>query len=626
MSDNRKNPEVEREKFFADLIIDSSRSMVSVINREYVYERVNKTFCISHNTISKKVVGFSLERIWGKDNFNQNIKDNIDRCFSGRVVFYQAFFETPAWGRRYYEVVLRPVTDKSGLVTHVLAETFDITEVKLKEQAASEIEWEFKNLESNLPIGFFRCDLNGVLLHVNKAFLKVLGAQDETDVEGRSLGEFYRDRSMFDDNLSKVINENTKSLGRLVMIDFAGREIICRLIAFVVRDGSGNMMYIDGAIEDFTREEELQRRLTQMQKLDTVGQLAGGIAHDFNTILTTIYGYSELTLDLLGHDSEPYQNIQKIIQAVGRARSLTNQILTFSRQTGQEKINVRLKDIISEAISYLLPSLPGNISVAEQNFDPELVVSADPTQLFRVFINLAGNAVQAMHDTTGKLTISVESVVMEEHPRLKPGRYATIKFSDTGRGMDEQTAQRIFEPFFSTGKEGTGTGLGLSVVYGIISELEGEINVSSSLGKGTDIEILIPAVKSDEPSAGRKEPSTRIMIIPASEGEAKVVAMSLSTAGYGIVLTDRKGEWCRQASESDLVIVFDQSPSSPASEAIFSLSEAGVKTPVLVVSEFDVWLSDIKDLSSDSVKANIFKPVSLKEIVFSIDNIINRKS
>ncbi len=627
----RKLRKLQQETFFLEQIINSSRSMVSIVNRDYVYEKINKTFCQNHNRISDQIVGYHLEDIWGHENFIQNIKSNVDNCLGGKVVFYQAFFETPAWGKRYYEVVMRPVSDNRNKITHALTETFDITELKLQQQAAVEIEWEFRNLESNLPIGFFRSDLNGRLLNVNKALTRIVRAENETELIGNNIRGFYSEPDLFEYHLNSLLKEEAFSTGRLILKTREGKEIICRVSAFIVRDGSGNPVYIDGAIEDFTREADLEKKLHQAQKLDTIGLLAGGIAHDFNTILTTIYGYGEMSLEGLDSSSEAYQNIRKIIQALGRARSLTNQILTFSRQVGQELISVRVYDILQETISFLKPSVPDNVILENIVKTPDLKVMADPTQLFRIFINLANNALQAMEPKGGKLTLIIDSCKGSDlntyiAGKKSEGDYALIRFADTGPGMEKGVAERIFDPFYTTKKQGKGTGLGLSVVFGIVSELEGDILVNSKINIGTTIDVVIPVKSDEKDSVDEIAPKANLVLIPENDNEAKIVSMGLRNSGYLVELTDPVNEWKAKAGMADLVIIFDKSPEIPASDLLFSLHGFGVTAPVLVISEFDTWLASEKELSSDIVKANLFKPVSLKEIIYSIDSLINKLS
>jgi len=225
------------------------------------------------------------------------------------------------------------------------------------------------------------------------------------------------------------------------------------------------------------------------------GKLAGGIAHDLNTILTTIYGYSEMALETLDGTSEAAKDIHKILLAADRARALTGRLMDLSRPAGGDRKTVHVSDIIEETISLIRPSIPHGTEVAGNIVSPDILVSADPLQLFRAFTNLAVNALQAMESTGGRLTITLERVSAGDRNKMKDGEYALIRFADTGQGMDKKTTEKMFDPFFTERRNGNGTGLGLSLVYDIISDLEGDINVSSEVNEGTVIDILIPAEK-----------------------------------------------------------------------------------------------------------------------------------
>ncbi|MBE0673621.1 MAG: PAS domain-containing protein, partial [Bacteroidales bacterium] len=280
--------EEEIGRKLSEQILNKSRSMLSVINRNYVYEKVNLRFCQTLAIDPGSVQGKSLKEIWGAENFEKNIRKRIDRCLEGETVHYQAEFDTPA-GNRHYEIIFRPVHSENGNVTHLLAETFDVT-----------------------------------------------------------------------------------------------------------------------------REQFLEERLAQAQRLETVGLLAGGIAHDFNNILTTIYGYAELSLEEAQKNSSLYENMGRIISAVSRARSLTQQILTFSRQIDQEKVPVNPWLVLNETVTLLRSTIDDNIEIADNTSDTNTMVYADPTQLFRVFMNLLNNALQAMEIIGGTLTVSQETAVAND--------------------------------------------------------------------------------------------------------------------------------------------------------------------------------------------------------------------
>ena len=297
-NDNLKSVSVEKDIF--NQIINHSRSMISVINREYVYEKVNTTFCREHQILNNSIVGKSLSDVWGDEIFRSHIKNKIDLCFSGETVRYEASFNTPRLGERYYEVVFQPLSAGNGGITHLMAETFDIHELRVSRQEA---------------------------------------------------------------------------------LDRASRELM------------------------------LENRLLQAQKLETIGALAGGIAHDFNNILATISGYSEMLQEDLPKDSSLSDNVSKIQSAVQKAKSIINQILTFSRHVEQEKIQVNVAEVLNETIGFIRSSIPPNIVIKSRILKKgNENVLADPTQLFRVFLNLMTNAIQAMEENGGTLSVSLSIV------------------------------------------------------------------------------------------------------------------------------------------------------------------------------------------------------------------------
>jgi signal transduction histidine kinase len=389
-SDIKSHKPEEKERLFNELIIDNSRSMVSIINRDYIYEKVNKPFREAHKGIIKSFVGRSLSDVWGSEVFENIIKKKIDDCFTGKTVKYEASFNTPDKGERNYEVIFRPVKNDKGTVTHLMAETFDVTELRQSELKSSELENVFREKEN-----------------------------------------FY------------------------------------------------------------------ENRLQQAQRLEMIGVMAGGIAHDFNNILATISGYAEMLRDDLTDNQPDHEKSVKILAAVGKARSLINQILAFSGQLPQEKMQVNVNEVINEAFVFMKTSIPTTVrSILDlQEFNE--TVFADPLQLFRIFINLFSNAIQAMEGRGGTLSIVTglakgDDIKLKSKRELTAKKYVVITIKDTGTGIDDTVLPRIFDPFFTTKEVGRGTGLGLSVVYGIITEMEGQIFVSSEVNKGTVFEIYLP--------------------------------------------------------------------------------------------------------------------------------------
>ncbi len=621
-----------REKIISDKVINSSRSMISVINRSYIYEKVNTTFCLAHKAVIDSIVGKSLEDVWGNDAFDKSIKDNVDLCLSGKEVRYEAFIETPGFGKKYFDVVFRPLSIESNEVTHLLVETFDINELKHSEQLIIEKEEALKKFETNLPIGFLRCDPDGKIIHANNAFLRIMGYQDEQSIFNMNIKCFYVEEGLFELQVEQLLLYNTKVFGRVSLKNIQGVEIPCRISGFLAPDKYGNASFIDFAIEDSSRELMLENRLLQAQKLETIGALAGGIAHDFNSILATILGYSELLYDDMPKDSEMAKNVSKIKAAVMKAHSITNQILAFSRQVEQEKVQVSVSEILTETIGFVRSSIPPDIKVNSNIVSKDDTVLADPTQLFRVFLNLMTNAIQSMEEKGGELSVNLDVVEgkLVQHDLNKDivaDEYVLLTFKDSGKGMDPSLIGRIFEPFFTTREIGKGTGLGLSVIHGIITEMEGEILVTSKMGEGSEFYIYLPVNKSYPPINQGIEKRKKILFIRGNIYESKILSLALENTGYELMyISDRRNFIKVVATTSerpDLIIFMSDSKLLHPEELISIVKRFNVKTPCILISDSNHELLEEKLLNSGIINHHLIKPVSLKEIRNAIQISLN---
>lgn len=266
------------------------------------------------------------------------------------------------------------------------------------------------------------------------------------------------------------------------------------------------------------RQEELMR---QKQKLEAIGTLAGGVAHDFNNLLTAIMGNTELCLMELPPMRPEVANLQRVMQAAKRAGQIVKQILTFSRRSEPSREVVAVSAIMEETVSFLRSVARGNVEFVHVKATAPLPgIVADAAQVHQVLMNVGTNAVQAMQGRRGTLTLTEEEVVVGEevqsqHPKLKPGHYVRLGFRDTGPGMTEHVKERIFEPFFTTKAAGEGTGLGLSVVHGIVEQHGGGVTVYSQPGRGTLFHVYFPVV-TDGATAASSEDAERV---PVGQGE-----------------------------------------------------------------------------------------------------------
>ena len=251
------------------------------------------------------------------------------------------------------------------------------------------------------------------------------------------------------------------------------------------------------------KREELEGKLRQTQKLETVGVLAGGIAHEFNNILLPIFLYTEQAMCELPDESPVRDRLERVLKSSKRAKALIQQILTFSRQADEQAYEqVDVKPIVVEALELLRALIPSTVALHEELVDDTCMVLADRNQIHQLVMNLCSNAYKALDDGGGAITVVLDHFVVDpQFPRdrrhLRMGKYIRLSVQDTGHGIDQRHLDRIFEPFYTTRAVGQGTGLGLSVAHGIAVSHKGEITVESELGKGATFYVYLPEIEQD---------------------------------------------------------------------------------------------------------------------------------
>src|SRR6185369_1854828 len=347
-------------------------------------------------------------------------------------------------------------------------------------------------------------------------------------------------------------------------------------------DDSGCLSKVVHTVRDITEHRKLEEQLRQSQKMESVGTLAGGIAHDFNNILTAIVGYGNLVLMKMTADDPHRLNIQHMLDAADRATHLTKELLLFSRKQAVDKKPLDLNEVVTRVEKFLKKVIGEEIAYKTVLNEATLPVLADEYQLEQVLMNLATNARDSM-SKGGALTVIAENVTLDEefvaaHGYGEPGTYALITVADTGMGMDEATRQRIFEPFFTTKEVGKGTGLGLAVVYGIIKQHEGYINVYSEPGIGTTLKIYLPVIseaRDEELRSVREEApvggSETILLAEDDEMVRRLEMLVLKESGYTVIEAVNGADAVSKYSESkdriDLLLLDLIMPSMNGKEA-----------------------------------------------------------
>lgn len=337
---------------------------------------------------------------------------------------------------------------------------------------------------------------NKKILYANPRF-KILLEYGENEVFSPA---FPYSKIFVQEQSNGKVSNNADALSEIQLVTKSGRKLTCiGRNASIDFDGQSAIM---GIYTDITPFKELEKKYRESQKLNALGTLAGGIAHDFNNIIASILGYASMTLDDLEENSLAHKNTATIIDASRRAQALVEQILSFSRDSTGPKKRISLRQVILEALRFIKPLIPSSITLVHQVTCSSCYVDADPSKIQQIIINMLTNAKQAI-EGTGTITLSLKD---EEMQGTLHGNHATITISDTGKGIPEKHLDRIFEPFFTTKQAGKGTGLGLAAVYGIISDLDGDITVKSTEGKGSTFTISIP-LTTGQPAA-TPEPST----------------------------------------------------------------------------------------------------------------------
>lgn len=387
---------------------------------------------------------------------------------------------------------------------------------------------------------------------------------------------------------------------------------------------------------DITDQEKLEARLRQAQKMEAIGTLAGGIAHDFNNILGAVMGYTEMALGVPAVDDRLRRYLMQIFKASERARDLVKQILAFSRKGEEMLVPLRVSPIITEVLKLLRASLPSSIEICQEIQSDQDTVLADSTQIHQILMNLCTNAAYAMPGKKGeiKVTLVSEDIKSGDSSGLSPGMYLKMMVSDTGIGMDSTTKGRIFDPFFTTKSPGEGTGLGLSVVYGIVKSYGGTITVQSELGQGTAFCVYFPLfmraeinkeAKPEESVSGGKE---RILFVDDEEMLVELGKSLLSSLGYEVVGMSSSLAALELFSDHpeqfDLVITDMTMPNMTGIELAQKLLRLKPEMPVILCTGFSEAVTP-ESVKSSGVKDLIMKPFKRHQIAESVRRVLDKK-
>lgn len=433
----------------------------------------------------------------------------------------------------------------------------------------------------------------------------------------------------------RVLDQGNSWSGHVAGNNRSGVAFNLEVTISPIRDEKGGVFSYLETGHDVTRELRLEEQLRQGQKMEAIGTLAGGIAHDFNNILSAILGYGELALIPREDHSKTAHYIRSILNAAERARELVSQILTFSRKREREHGPLDPGRLIKEALKLLRATLPATIEIQEEikSSSPML---GDPTQLHQVIMNLCTNAAYAMREKGGVLRVGLDDTYLDEqsawlHPGLAPGPYLQLKISDTGHGMSPEVRERIFDPFFSTKPQGEGTGLGLSVVHGIVKSLKGEMTVYSEPGQGAQFCVLfpmfetasLPVAKNDVPLLPRG--NERIMLVDDEVSITDVEKEILEYLGYRVTVFNECTaalEYARGAPDSlDVVITDYTMPQMTGLELVAHLRNIRSDIPIVLCSGY--FDPEVERRAGElGIFERLNKPVTTLELAVAVRRVL----
>lgn len=397
-------------------------------------------------------------------------------------------------------------------------------------------------------------------------------------------------------------------------------------------------LFIDGVVFDESDRKRLENQLRQAQKMEAIGTLAGGIAHDFNNILTPIIGYTEMALYDIPRRTPLWRNMQQVLNSGHRARELVKQILTFGRQAEQERKPIRIDLIAKETLKLLRATLPSTIEIHQDITGGSNSIMGDPTQIHQVLINLCTNAAHAMRNKGGTLEMTLtceelDSSFTSQYANMEPGPYLRLSVRDTGHGMTPEIRQRIFEPYFTTKAQGEGTGLGLSVVYGIVKSYGGAISVYSEPGKGTVFHVYLPRIDKEAP--GQSEllkplpvGKGRVLFVDDEEIILDLGVRMLERLGYEAVAVGSSRKALQMIGETpggfDLLITDQTMPEMTGAELTAEVLAISPGIPIILCTGFSESMNEER-AKAIGAAGFLMKPVVLNELARAIDQVMKSK-
>ncbi len=568
----------------------------------------------------------------------------------------------PADTRTYNEVL-------HELLVHEIELEMQNEELRRARDVVEESRMRYADLYDFSPVAYLTFDESGRILEANLTACALLGI-DRRRLNNRFFSRFIipDDQDTFLKHRIEVLKAGTKQACELALeradgsklyvsvesirannekgpvirsalIDISGRKRVERErdeLERRMREGTAELQRsYDKLKKEIRGRERVEAQLRQAQKMEALGVMSGGIAHDFNNILAAIIGFSELMASHSAKGDKDQHYLTRIAEAGIRGRELVRQMLTFSRKGEQEKKPVRLSTIVKETVRLIREIVPTTIAIRVRTLKESEPILADPTQIQQVLINLCTNAAQAMREKGGTLDIELSDLTVSPSDGnsngMEPGPYMKLVVRDTGSGMPPDIMDKIFDPFFTTKQVGEGTGLGLSVVHGIVKQSGGHITVESEPGKGSAFTIYLPMVRGaleadDIRDDALPTGSERILFVDDEEAIVEMGEEILAELGYEVASRTNGREALALLKEDpsrfDLVITDQTMPEMTGAELANKIFGLRTDMPIIMCTGYSQ-LVDAGKARAAGIKAFVMKPLTRREIARTIRKVLD---
>lgn len=619
--------------------IDASGEAIFLTDREGIFTFVNPGFTSLYGYAAAEVVGKTTPRILKSGLLGSDT--------------YDAFWKTLVNGQETRgELKNRrkdgTLVEVDGSASAILGEKKniigflgiqrDITERKRAEEALRKSEEQYRQFFEDDLTGDYVSTPDGKILSCNPAFARIFGFESVKEVLNTDAGTVFNEPENQGKFLRLLREKKRLEYYESEFLLRDGSRVYCIENAVGIFDPQGELAQIRGYIFDESRRKLLERQLVQAQKLESLGTLASGIAHDFNNILGIILGYATLLTRGEPNPDNIRNSAQAVVKASMRGAALVKQLLTFARKADAQLVSVRLNDIVSE-ISELLSETMTKVIGITLDLEKRLpAISADPTQIHQVILNLCVNARDAMPNG-GTLTLATHlqwgDAIRNKFPTAAARQYVALSVADTGVGMDERTRSRIFEPFFTTKEIGKGTGLGLSVVFGIMESHKGFVNVESEAGKGTTFNLYFPIPQSVEIKQANAELEKEIpggtetlLVVEDEELLRELLRTSLRSAGY-TVLTAVDGQEAIDLFDQhwrDIQLVLsDIGLPKLSGYNVFRKMKRTKPNLRFILASGSIEPQLKSEISKEGLEDFVQKPYSVYEVLQAVRSILDRK-